>query len=374
VKVWYPNDLRDLDPAEIARELFGEAFDNWWRLERVDASRFTWFDARRKAEWQFSSGYLIALHEVSSRQQAKDFAAKNDIWLHEEGAIHCRSTAELALVCSKRSPAPLTANMFTVNLKNGVTANVGYSTLLYRKLVALPAGEENPRLPDPTTMCTLVINGVERSQLAGVAEICLYHLRDSHPDLRFQFWPVSTIHRAPEPDDEDLQPMVTMIGELPSTSRPEAVAFYNRARESDSITAFLYYYRVLEACFEDVLRQEIAKWRHDQGVDDLELMKNFRAMNQREDIKALRAMLGQIIDQQVLDRAHRQGLIGDATADSLTEGIYARRNSIAHGRKGQHVEVLVPFAFGDELRHLSWCGVMALLAEKALKRWVVIAA
>jgi hypothetical protein len=370
VKPWYPNDLEPLTAEQIALELFDEHFDRWWKLERTAPQRFSWRDERRGLAWPVSAGYLIGLHEVSSQEEALAFAERNKIWVHQDGAVHFRASAELVIVCSRPSPPPLDDHLFSIQMVDGVTANVGYATLAYRRLVALPAAENNSRLPEAGTISTLVINGIDRAGIAEAAELSLYHLRNSFPETGFRFWPLAELHRAPE-FEEFAGVAAKPVTDLHIAKRPQVIAFYNRATESDAVIAFLYYYRVLEACFEDVLRQEIEQWRKDTTVDELELMKRIRALNQKEDVTSLRKILGRIVNQHLLDKAHQSGLISSPDADSLTNAIYGRRNSIAHGRKGQHIEVLVPFAFGDERKHLAWRDIMAELAKATLARWVL---
>jgi hypothetical protein len=66
-------------------------------------------------------------------------------------------------------------------------------------------------------------------------------------------------------------------------------------------------------------------------------------------------------------------LLPRADADALVERLYSRRNSIAHGRRGAHEEVLVPYCFvqATDGTHQEWRDFMKILAEDALRLWIL---
>jgi hypothetical protein len=378
MKVWYPESLNDLDGTTVMRELFGEDPSTaWWSLKRVSTGAFDWEDRRLNLNWTVTHGYLVSLHEVSTPAQAQLFAKKNKIHLFDDGGFYFRNVLEINIRCNGLSPPPgliSEGDLYRISTKNGIEAYVGYASMLFQRLVARPAVEVNERLPDPETLTTLVVKGVDRSEMHAAAEIVLYHLRVQFPGVSFEFWPLPQLHLAPplnEAEDTSVSPR--LAESLYETSRPEAIAFFNRAQEAEPIQSFLYFYRVLEACFEDVLDQEVRSWRADLTVDTVQLLKNVRSLQQKEDIWALRRVLGKIVDQPMLDSAHAQGLISEASAEALTQAVYLRRNSIAHGRRGQHQEVLVPFGFslvGDG-QHRLWRDLLEKLATKALNMWLL---
>jgi hypothetical protein len=152
----------------------------------------------------------------------------------------------------------------------------------------------------------------------------------------------------------------------------DAVAFLNRAIESEPILGFLYFYRVLEACFDNVLTARIASWRLDASTDELSLLKRVRKLTQKEDTWPLRQVLGVIVDQALLDQSAADGLLESDDVQGLVAAICARRNRIAHGRRSQHGQVLVPYSVsGAEGRPIGlWYQLMRRLAEKALAKWV----
>ena len=164
--------------------------------------------------------------------------------------------------------------------------------------------------------------------------------------------------------------------EVNDAKNPEVLSFFNRAVESEAIAGFLYFYRVLEFCFDNVLENKIEDWRKDSRIEANTLIRKIRRLiNEKEEKWALREVLGQIIDQAELDSAHHKRLIPDATADSLRDRIYARRNSIAHGRLGSNWKTLYPFGFsrGDSGAHdRLWYDLMKRLTEKSLQKWVFI--
>src|SRR5207302_9525084 len=78
-----------------------------------------------------------------------------------------------------------------------------------------------------------------------------------HPPPRSYLFPYTTLFRSPV--GELTSPMATQIDK--DTGRHETIAFFNRATESEPISGFLYFYRVLESCFDDVLEDAIHVWR-----------------------------------------------------------------------------------------------------------------
>ena len=244
-------------------------------------------------------------------------------------------------------------------------------------MIASPTAEQDPALPDPWTLTTLVLRGVELKDVPGLAELVLFYLRTNFRGLRFAFWRLPDLDLAPRLVEsvEAVDPP-TLVKDLKNTLHQEAVAFFNRAQESQPIPGFLYCYRVLEACFDFVLDHQIKNWRNDTRISSMELMQNIRRLQrEREDRWALREVLGQILDQPLLERATFQGLISHPDADELRNGIYARRNCIAHGRRGEHPDILVPFGYSlgdDGQRSQDWYMLMEELAERALKKWILV--
>lgn len=375
----YPKDLDGKSGPEIALELFGESFeDASWSLERVDDKFLTWTDSRWGMSWKVTAGYLIALQEVGSIGDAALFCEKNKITMFQEGALHYRSTAELPIVCSRPPPQPdiagFSASVLSIHTRSGIEASLGYASFLFERLVGKPLQEANPDLPDPSTVTTLVIRGVDRADVHHVAELALYLLRENGGGARFSFCRFADLANGPLFDTDSSTPLNLPADPLPDTRLPEALAFFNRALESDHIAGFLYYYRVIEACFEDVLRSMVRQWRNDGALSEMDLLARVRHLKDKEDKTGLRAVLGAIVDQALLDTAASQGLIPSASVDVLVTEVYHRRNSIAHGRRGQHKEVLVPFAFspGRDVHDRAWYELMGTLARRAINRYILV--
>lgn len=376
VSHWYPDDLSGKTDKEVAQDLFGITPSMWWHLERATGNSFNWHELRFGEAWRATHGFLVGLHEVGSSESAKQFASRNKITLFDGGGLYYRNRAEFLIQCALPPKELLTGleDLFQIQDVSGMCANVGYSSLLFQRLVASPAAEENGNLPDPTAMRTVILQGVEKSEVHQAAEVVLYHLREYFGKDHFRFCNIGELRGLSDLDDEsDSRVDPRLVEQLPQFSHREAIAFMNRAEEADAITAFLYYYRVLEACFDAVLEQQIATWRGDPKIDSLGLLKNFRKLQQREDVSSLRRVVGKLVDQQILDQACSAGLILSSTAEALCNGIYNRRNSIAHGRRGQHNQVLVPYAFytDHEPSHLAWRDLAGNLATLAVKEWLV---
>lgn len=396
----YPRDLDGKSADEIAEMLFGEKISPSWQLERSTGKQLLWKDKRLGVSWPVSHGYLIGLNEVSTRDHAREFAQRNKITLLNEGGYYCKGVAEFVCSCSSVPPVEEldeSRDVYTIRIKgvrekddgkskgadvdeshsefNDVLVSVGYGTLLFRRLVHTPAAEDDDRIPDAASITTVVLQGVEKDDVCDIAELALFHLRRQFRGVNFRLWPMDRLHECPDMDSEedDLDIRDVDSGLLPSARNAQAIAFFNRAQESDPITAFLYYYRVVEACFDEVLSSKISQVRSDAKVTELELLKFFRKLQRNEDRTSLRLVLTQLIKQAEMEEWKDRGLLLEPNLENLVETIYKRRNSIAHGRKGSHEEVLVPYSFTmkEMVSEREWVDVMKSLAEVALEKWIL---
>ena len=197
----YPDDLITKDWDEIARELFDEDPETyWWKLEKKDEKSFVWKDKRLEREWRASNGYIAALYEVSTHEQALDFSKKNRIHLFEDGGLYYKGVAELYIRCigiPPREEVLDSRDLYRISTESGISADIGYCSMLFSRLVASPAAEANPSIPDPRTLTTLVISGVQREEIAGISELALYYFRKKFKGLAFQFWRLPDYHLAP---------------------------------------------------------------------------------------------------------------------------------------------------------------------------------
>lgn len=376
---FYPKDFDNKSGPEIAEALFDETFDDTssWSLTRADEKSLEWTDNRLGVTWRTTAGTLIALQEVSSPKDAQEFCERNKITLLPEGALHYRGVAEFPIVCSRLPPLPTISGFRTsevrLHTRSGIEAKIGYASFLFQKLIGWPLQEDDPELPDPDTTATLVVRTVDRADAHLVAELALYLLREYAGGARFVFTRYRDLPGRPLADPDSGSPLTLPSDPLPDTKRAEALAFFNRAEESDPIAGFLYYYRVVEACFEDVLGALVRQWRADGSIPDADFLGRVRKLKDQEDTTGLRLVLGAIVDQRILDDAHGNGLIPAAGVDELVTGVYHRRNSVAHGRRGQHREVLVPFAFssGRDAHDRAWSRVMRTLASRAIGRYIL---
>ena len=111
-------------------------------------------------------------------------------------------------------------------------------------------------------------------------------------------------------------------------------------------------------------------------MDYMDLLKSFRKLaSEKEEKWALREVLGKLIEQETLDKANADGLTAKSDVDALRDGIYNRRNQIAHGRLGKHEDALVPYSFStDENGEIDrrWYSLMQQITLKALNNWVLI--
>lgn len=371
-----PKDLEALDCSEIAERLFGRVLapDGWWSLHRIDGdTRFRLDDSRLRLSLPVSAGFLVALHEVSNYEHAANFAAKNKIRILQDRGLFFRGTSEIAIKCDGVPPIlPQGKERFRVEFSDGIEATIAHASFLFQRLVALPSAEVNPALPDPGVLTTLVMSGVDIDNVRDVAERSLYALRDWFPGVPFDFVSLTAPNVLGDSDD-NISDQQDALNTSFATAHPWAIAFFNRAGENEPLAAFLYYYRVLEACFDLVIEQKLNGWRNNNSLDAAGLLKEVRAIARTEDTFALRQVLGQIVDQPLLDKAVSNGIIDVAAVDDLTTKIYLRRNEIAHGRRGQHQKVLVPYAFpfnASAERDIHWLGLMRTLALRSIENWL----
>src|SRR5450432_3741608 len=64
----------------------------------------------------------------------------------------------------------------------------------------------------------------------------------------------------------------------------------------------------------------------------------FRVFSRMEDTFGLRQVLGQIVDQPMLDDALAASILDQASVDDLSKNVYLRRNEIAHGTTSPRFE------------------------------------
>jgi len=123
----FPKDLIEKDWDEIAKDLFNEDPDTyWWKLEKTDEKSFIWKDNRLEIEWIVSNGYVVALHEVSTPEQAIDFAKRNRVHLYEDGGFYHKGVAELYIRCIGIPPREEVINdndLYKINTESGITAS-----------------------------------------------------------------------------------------------------------------------------------------------------------------------------------------------------------------------------------------------------------
>lgn len=377
-----PDELEGLPAEAVTNRLFGEGSARWWRLERNDHKHLLWHDERLGFQRSMTHGELVAFSEVSTPSQAEVHTKRNKIERLPEGGLFFKgqSVAELYLRCQGLYPPDelnSAKSLYQITIPASFTASVGYASEWFQRLVLRPAGEENPALPDPTTITTLTLGDTTLSEISGRAELAIYHLRRNFPQVRFSFWPLHKLALAPGWGDEVNPTPPRHIKDLAGTTRYDAIAFYNRAIESDPIIGFLYFYRVLESCFDDVLSDEVQRWRQDTALQAQDLLGKFRHIqSEREDRWALQRVLSApVVEKPLLDDLAHQGLLSKADAKELCAAIYQRRNSIAHGRPGkQYSRVMVPYGFPDGLHgshDRSFYKLLHQLADAALQRWIL---
>ena len=137
----FPDDLNGKDATTICKELFGEdPEDNpWWSLEREDERSFRWNDYYLGINWRATHGYLVALNEVSTPQQAAEFASKNRIKLFEDGGLYFQGqgVAELFIRCTgipPREEIRKDGDLYSLRIKSGAVAKIGYGSMLFLRL------------------------------------------------------------------------------------------------------------------------------------------------------------------------------------------------------------------------------------------------
>ena len=370
-----PSDLEQLSCDEVAERLFGRvpSSSDWWSLERVSEKNFRLHEPRLRQILRVTSGFLVALHEVSTYQHAAEFAKKNRIRILQDRGLFLRGTSEVAIRCDGVPPIVSQGKeRYRIEFSDGIEVTIAHASFLFQRLVALPSAEVNQTLPDPSVLTTLVMTGVDIDNATDVAERSLYALRDGFPDVSFDFVQLTAQNVLGEALD-DVADQQDALQTSFATAHPWAIAFFNRAAESEPLAAFLYYYRVLEACFDLVIEKKLNAWRDNRTLDAQRLLKEVRSIARTEDTFALPQVLGQIVDQSMLDAALAAAVIDVASVDDLTDKIYLRRNEIAHGRRGQHQKVLVPYAFplnASAERDMHWQSVMSLLARRAIEHWL----
>lgn len=169
------------------------------------------------------------------------------------------------------------------------------------------------------------------------------------------------------PDEEEYDAEERTFEVSSAFSDVEPLRMLLRGRqERDPDYGFLQLYRVLE--FFSVLTSEakVEQMRGDRGLSTRQLLLELHALIGRDEKIALGRLLAQIADAALLQRARDAGLIGETTANALTNAIYTFRNSVVHAKADQQAHLFSESVFLNESKAAAWRQICEDLAWKAM--------
>lgn len=146
--------------------------------------------------------------------------------------------------------------------------------------------------------------------------------------------------------------------------------YYYGLAQSDSVSACLYFYRVLEYYSFLSNRKELSVARHNASISDEDFTSRVLTIISRDEKGPLLRLVNQITDPAFLRNATTIGLTNNNSSEVLGQNLYAFRNSIVHGKGSGGFSLHSPSIIKDELESAtSWRVALRTLAKVAIERF-----
>jgi hypothetical protein len=146
--------------------------------------------------------------------------------------------------------------------------------------------------------------------------------------------------------------------------------FKKGTSESDSASAFLQFYRVLEFYSIIQLQDTVSGLRWDRDLTPKEFLKKMTGIIDRDERSLLGLLLSKIADSGIGELARKKQLIETASIDGLCSAIsaiYAFRNSVVHAKYDQRALITVESPLAASSLASEWATLCKLLAWRAMK-------
>ncbi len=150
-----------------------------------------------------------------------------------------------------------------------------------------------------------------------------------------------------------------------SDVEPLRMLFRGR-QERDPESAFLQLYRILEYYSVLTLETQVAAMRSDHGLSTRQFLLDVHQLVGRDEKTTLGRMMALVADTPMLTRGRDSGLIGEATANALTNAVYDFRNSVVHAKSDHRAKLFSESIFVDESKATAWKRMSEELAWKAI--------
>lgn len=137
--------------------------------------------------------------------------------------------------------------------------------------------------------------------------------------------------------------------------------------ESDSSSAFLQFYRILEFYSIIQLQDAVSALRWDRDLTPKEFLKRVGGIIDRDERSLLGSLLAKITDSEILELARGKRLVDTPSVEALCSGIYAFRNSIVHAKYDQRALITVESPLEPRSTTTDWAVLCKLLAWRAMK-------
>ena len=218
---------------------------------------------------------------------------------------------------------------------------------------------------------TVYLSGVDRDRVAAILEQIVFLLqryypssyRSDHPEIgRF----------LGEDDDLSDQPEKELgaTTAIPYAEYSEAIAFYNRGVTIHDDISFIYFYKTIEHFFLINRKGEIERLVRQYATNVEQLMSKLLAVYRESDRDYLKYLLDSMSAKTrgLRETAFKSGLIPENTTDALAEGLYAQRNSLAHGKRDSGFQLAVPNILSD-WQNVGWYLIARQLAEVCIENF-----
>lgn len=182
-----------------------------------------------------------------------------------------------------------------------------------------------------------------------------------------RFYPLRILACKPvrpwEPDE--IKPLPKRVTSIPTDIEPLRL-FYHGLHESESESACLQFYRVLEfyAFFE--IQSAVGQLRVDNSIDERQFLLRVSRLVFRNDRGPIVRLVARIAGKRVLSRAVNAGLIPRADPQLLGDALYDFRNSLVHAKYDQRALILTPSPLAERSTIHEWQNVLRELSRAAL--------
>lgn len=150
----------------------------------------------------------------------------------------------------------------------------------------------------------------------------------------------------------------------------EPLSLYNRAQLQIGEVKFLYLYRILEFFMRRAQLLDIHEKRHDETIEDEELIKVFEKKGEQD---RLRLLLNQVcrptLKKRISNYAFSKKLIKNNDFSVIAKQMYGYRNSLVHAKEEAIMNTEIPDILECNSRDNFWVNIVELISLECIKKY-----